>query len=500
MIANFKSNLQESFRTIMPIVLIVVAISIFFPITPSLLIAFVISSFLLIIGSALFTFGADISMMMIGEKIGNSLVKSKKILIILLVSFIIGAVVTIAEPDLRVLAEQLISIPSITLILTISIGVGISLLLSSVRSIYGWDLNKMLFIGYTIVLIFMFFIPQEFVPVAFDSGGITTGTISLPFIMTLGLGLVANRTDNKAQESGFGLISLCSVGPIIMVMLLGLIYSPTSSYNTNDLIRTNIHLVDYLNQIIISIKDVILSLLPIIIVFVIFQLITKSISKVEMRKIIFGLIITLIGLTLFFTAANIGFMDMGYFIGEYIGGTKYKYLLIPFAMVIAFYISIAEPAVQVLNSQIEELTEGNIPKKTLNIGLAVGVSIATGLSIIRIFSGTSFLYYILPGQIISLVLMLFTPKIFTAIAFDAGGATGGTLTAAFLLPISIGLCLATGTNVLTGAFGLAALVSLAPLITIQIIGIIYSHKNKEIVSLEDIDESIIDFNWGESYD
>ena len=236
MLGNLKNSLSESFRTIMPIVLIVVVLSIFVPISPSLLISFIISSILLIIGSALFTFGADISMMIIGEKIGSKLVKSKKIWLVLLVSFIIGTVVTIAEPDLRVLAEQLISIPGNVLILTISVGVGISLLLSSLRSIYGWDLNKILLIGYTITLIFIFFVSEEFVPVAFDSGGITTGTISLPFIMTLGIGLTANRTDKKAKESSFGLVSLCSLGPIIMVLLLGLFYTPEGSYNITDLI------------------------------------------------------------------------------------------------------------------------------------------------------------------------------------------------------------------------------------------------------------------------
>ncbi len=493
MLGNLKNSLSESFRTIMPIVLIVVVLSIFVPISPSLLISFIISSILLIIGSALFTFGADISMMIIGEKIGSKLVKSKKIWLVLLVSFIIGTVVTIAEPDLRVLAEQLISIPSNVLILTISVGVGISLLLSSLRSIYGWDLNKILLIGYTITLIFIFFVSEEFVPVAFDSGGITTGTISLPFIMTLGIGLTANRTDKKAKESSFGLVSLCSLGPIIMVLLLGLFYTPEGSYNITDLIRLNINFKDYLNAFSVYFEEVLFSILPIIIVFVIYQLLSKDVTKTEIRKIIFGLIVTILGLTMFFMAANVGFMDMGYFLGEYIGGTDYKYLLIPFGMVMAFYISIAEPAVQVLNSQVEDLTGGNISKKTLNIGLALGVSVATGLSLIRIFTNTSFLYYIIPGQILSLILMFFTPKIFTAIAFDAGGATGGTLTAAFLLPIAIGICLATGTNVLTGAFGLAALVSLAPLITIQVIGIMYNLKMKN-EHIENYDEEIVDLD------
>jgi len=491
MIEKLKLNLKESIYTILPILIITIMLKIFIPIPTSLIIIFLISSILLIIGTTLFTFGADISMVVIGEKIGNRLIKSKSVFAILLVSFIIGTVVTIAEPDLKVFADQITSIPNLIMVLTISVGVGISLLLSSLRSILGWNLNTMLMIGYTITLILMFFVSEQFVPIAFDSGGITTGTISIPFIMTLGIGLTHNRIDKKAQESSFGLVSLCSIGPIITMLLLGMFYTPTSNYTVDEIIRTNINLMDYINQIIISIKDVLISLSIIFLVFIIFQIFTKETTKVEIRKIIIGVFIIVIGLTLFFTACNIGFMDMGYYLGKYLSLNN-STLLIIFSIVISCFISIAEPAVQVLNEQVENITEGSISKKTMNISLAIGVGIATGLSLIRILTNTPFIYYILPLQIISLILMFFTPKIFTAIAFDAGGATGGTLTAAFLLPIAVGTCLATNTNVLTGAFGLATFISIAPLITIQIVGIMYNINNKRTISINDIDDSIID--------
>lgn len=492
MFENFKDDLRDAFCSIIPIIFVVCILSLFMPIPFSLFIAFLFSSILLIFGTALFTFGSDISMMIIGERIGSKLVKSKRIGIILLVSFIIGTIVTIAEPDLRVFVEQIISMPSIVMTLVISIGVGISLLLSSLRSIFNWSLNKMLFIGYMVCLLLMFLVAEEFVPVAFDSGGVTTGTISIPFIMTLGLGFTANRVDKGAREAGLGLVSLCSVGPIIMVLLLGLFYKGNGTYEVEEFIRTNINFFDYSNQFWISIKDVLLSISPIIIVFIIFQLITKDVDKWDLHKIVFGLLITIVGLVLFFTATNVGFMDMGYYLGQNISNADYKYLLIPFSMIIAYFIAIAEPAVMVLNEQIEELTEGGISKKTLNIAIALGVSVATGLSIIRIFTNTSFFYYFIPAQILSLVLMFFTPKIFTAIAFDAGGAAGGALTSAFLLPISIGICLSTGTNVMTGAFGISAFISLAPLITIQLIGILYKYKDKRIKRISGFDDSIVD--------
>lgn len=494
MFYNFKNNLKESLNTILPIVIITLLLKIFIPIPNTLLVIFMISSILLILGTSLFTFGAEMSMEIIGEKIGNKLVKTKKIWIVLLVSFIIGTVITIAEPDLKVLADQLTTIPNLIMILTISVGVGISLLLSSLRSIYGWDLNKILLVSYSLILVLMFFVHEEFIPVAFDSGGVTTGTISIPFIMTLGIGLTLNRTDKKVQESSFGLVALCSIGPIIAMMLLGMFYPTTGGYELDLTINTSY--LKYFDYLLVSMKDVLMSLSPIIGVFVLYQLITNEISIKEMRKIVLGLIIIFIGLTLFFTATSVGLMDMGHYIGENLANTN-KIVLIIFSIIVSYFISIAEPAVQVLNEQVEKVTDGNISKKTMNFALALGVSLAIFLSLIRIMTQTSFIYYILIGQILSLVLMFFTPKVFTAIAFDAGGATGGSLTTAFLLPIAIGTCIACDVDILTGAFGLAAMVSLIPIITIQLVGIIYKYKTTiNTKAINNLDDSIVDFERG----
>ena len=494
MFGKLRQSFKESFYIILPIVLITLLLNLYISIPNRLIISFIISSILLIIGISLFTFGVDISMTLVGEKIGNKLIEKPKIWLILIVSFIIGTVVTIAEPDLKVFADQLISIPNSTMIITISIGVGISLLISSVRTIFGLNLNTMLIIGYQLVLILMFFVPEEFVPVAFDSGGITTGTISIPFIMTLGIGLTENRTDKKAQESSFGLVSLCSIGPIITMLLLGLIYPYKGGYEIN--INETINAMDYLKMMLISMKDVIISLLPILIVFILFQLITKEMTKREIHKVVLGTIILFIGLVFFFTGANVGFIDFGYFIGKKLAEVN-KILLIIFTAIVAYFIAIAEPAVQILNEQVENITEGNISKKTMNRALALGVSLGTVLSIVRIFTNTSFIYYILIIQIISILLIFFTPKIFNAIAFDAGGATGGTLTTAFLLPIAIGVCLATDSNILLGAFGLAAMVSIMPIITIQIVGIFYKQRIKVMQKVYDLDDTIVEFRRDE---
>jgi len=495
MLKNLKDNFKESLVTIIPIVIMVMILTLIVPMPPSLLISFLISSGLLILGTSLFTFGADISMLMIGEKLGDKLVRSKIVMIVLFVCLVIGTVVTIAEPDLRVLADQLTSIPSNTLIIVISLGVGVYMLLSALRSIFGLDLNLILLISFIIIFALVSFVPEGLIPMAFDAGGATTGTISIPFIMTLGVGLVSHRTDKKAKESSFGLVALCSTGPILAVMLLGVLYNPNVSTDVSLLINDTFCYSDYLPQMVNSFKDVLFSISPIIVVFIIYQLITKDIGKVEMRKIILGIIIIIIGLTLFLTAANVGFMDMGYFIGEEMFSSKYKYWLIPVTMIMAFFIAVAEPAVQILIDQVEELTEGSISRKSMNLGLSLGVSLAAGLSIIRVFTGTSFIYYALPGYIICLVLMFFVPKTFTAIAFDAGGATGGTLTTTFLLPMAIGACISNDGNILTDAFGISALASLVPIITVQLIGLVYQIKNRTAVSIDDLDESIVDYCW-----
>lgn len=495
MMERIKEYFIDSVKTISPVLIIVLLLQFFIPIDSLLIKSFVLSSILLIIGSSLFTFGADLSMVIIGNKIGKDLVESKKIWLILIVSFIIGTVVTIAEPDLLVLASQFNEISSVVLIIIISLGVGLCLLLASLRSLFGLDLNKILIIFFAIIFAIMFFVREDFIPLAFDSGGVTTGTISIPFIVTLGIGLVSNRIDNKAKEESFGLISLASTGPILMVLLIGLFFKTSNTSAFDNSIYTNISFSNYLSQAVISLKDVLLAILPILVVFVIYNFITRRVKIKEFSKIMLGIFITVIGLTIFLVAANVGFLNMGYYLGEYFAGLDNNYLLIPLIMIISFFIAIAEPAVIILIDQIDEFTRGNIPKGILKFALAIGVSIASGLSILRIYTGTSFIYYALVGYGIALLLMFFIPKVFTAIAFDSGGATGGSLTTAFLLPMAIGAACKLNKNVYIYAFGLASMVSLIPIITIEIVGIVYNIKLKKESYIESLDESIVDYEW-----
>jgi len=348
---------------------------------------------------------------------------------------------------------------------------------------------------FMIIFILVFFVPPDFIPLAFDSGGVTTGTISIPFIITLGIGLVSNRIDKKAREESFGLVTLASTGPILMVLLLGLFYKSESTMIFDNSMYINFEYSNYILQAFISFKEVLIAILPILIVFVIYNFITRRVGVKEFSKIMLGILITVIGLTIFLVAANVGFLNMGYYIGEYFGGSSYKNLLIPLIMVISYFIAIAEPAVIILIDQVDELTEGGISKRVMQVSLALGVSIASGLSILRVFTGTSFVYYAIIGYGIALVLTALIPKVFTAIAFDAGGATGGSLTTAFLLPMAIGASYEIGGNVYTDAFGLASMVSLVPIITIEIVGVIYEFKLRKSSVLDNVDETIIDYDW-----
>ena len=495
MLEEFKKNFQSACVTILPITVFVLFIIMFTPVEIDISISFILSSLLLIFGSALFTFGAGMSMELIGNKIGKDLVRSKKVWLILIVGFIIGTIVTVAEPDLLVLAEQLTSIPTWLLILTISVGVGLCVMLASARSLFGLNLNVLLIVGFIIIFGLMFFIPEDFIPVAFDSGGVTTGTMSIPFILTLGMGLVSSRIDKKAKEESFGLVALASTGPIIMVMLLGLFMNYESGMAFDSSIYTNYSFSNYLTQTVTCFKDVLVSIFPILVVFFIYQFLTHRVKKKEFRIIMFGTLITILGLTIFLVASNVGFLNMGYYIGNYFSSIGYKELLIPIIMILAFFISIAEPAVVILLDQIEEFTAGGISNKLLKVALALGVSIASGLALHRAFTGTSFMIYALIGYGIALGLTFFIPKVFTAIAFDAGGATGGSLTTTFLLPIAIGSCVALGGNVYTDAFGLASMVSLVPIITVEVVGLIYDVKSRFAIDFDSLDDSIVDYDW-----
>lgn len=490
-----REKLDEAVLSIMPVMIIMIIIGIYLNFNLLTIISILISTLLLILGVTLFTIGADLSMIEIGKTVSLELLKTKKVFIILIVSFILGIIITIAEPDLKVLAGQMTAINSTTLILSVGLGVGLFLSLASARIIYQISLKKIIAICYGVLILMLFISNKEIIPLAFDSGGVTTGPMSVPFILAMGIGFSNSRKQKNNTNDSFGLVSLCSIGPIITVLILGLFMNSKLTYTYkigNEVSNYSELILKYFHEIIPIFKDVLISLLPIVGVFLVFAIITKKISKKKIIKITIGLAITFIGLCLFFIGVNAGYLPVAYLIGIKMY-EKTKNLLIITGIIIGFVIVKAEPAVTVLTEQIEKITEGSIKQKLMKNTIALGVSLAVGISLYRVTTGVSINIFLIIGYIIAITLTYFCPNIFTMIAFDSGGAVTGPMTTTFLLPLIIGVCYATNGNVLTDAFGLVALVALSPLITIQILGIIYDQKTKKKTLPTEIDEEIIEF-------
>ena len=475
---NLLEKLKESLGAVLPIIGIVLVLCFSIaPIPNSVLMTFVVGAVLLIIGMMFFTLGAEMAMTPMGERIGTKLTNTRKISVVIVLCFILGFIITISEPDLQVLAEQVPSIPNYTLIIAVATGVGIFLVAAVLRMLFGIPLAYMLLILYPIIFILASIVPQDFLTVAFDSGGVTTGPMTVPFIMALGIGFSAVRSDKHAENDSFGLVALCSVGPILAVLLLGLLYHPgESGYEQTMIVKTDnsVEMWQLFQEgLPYYLKEMLISLLPIILFFFIFQIVSLHLHKKTLVKIIIGIIYTYIGLVLFLTGVNVGFMPAGNYLGQVIAGLSYPWIIVPIGMLIGYFIVKAEPAVYVLTEQVEELTSGAISAKAMGMSLSIGVALSLGLAMVRVLTGISILWFLLPGYAVALGLTFFVPKIFTAIAFDSGGVASGPMTATFLLPFSMGACEALGGNVVTDAFGVVAMVAMTPLITIQILGLIY---------------------------
>ena len=474
---------METLQAVVPILLIVLTLCFTIaPMEPGILLAFLVGAVLLIVGMIGFTFGVDLAMSPIGESVGTCMTQTRKLWLMVLLTFILGFIVTISEPDLQVLAEQVPSIPNMILVLSVAFGVGIFLVAALLRMLFGITLAHMLIVLYLAVFVLAFFVPGDYVAVAFDSGGVTTGPMTVPFIMALGIGISAIRNDERAEDDSFGLVALSSVGPVLSVLVLGLIYHSESASYTAQPIPEIANSVEMGKLFAVELprymKEISVSLLPIILFFVVFQLIFRRMKRRMLIKIAAGMAYTYIGLVLFLTGVNVGFMPAGNYLGQVIAGNPYRWIIIPIGMLIGFFIVRAEPAVMVLTHQVEEITSGAISAQAMNLSLSVGMAVSLGLAMIRVLTGISIFCFLIPGYALALGLTFFVPKIFTAIAFDSGGVASGPMTATFLLSFAIGACLRVGGDIVTDAFGVVAMVAMTPLITIQVIGLIYRLQAK----------------------
>lgn len=478
-----KEKISESVSSVLPITIIVLLLSVTItPMPVGTMVLFLTGAALLIVGMALFSLGTDVSMTPMGEGIGAQLPRTKNLFIVILITLIIGVLITIAEPDLQVLAGQVPSIPNNVLIWTVAGGVGLFFVLAMLRTLFKIRLSMLLIVFYAVVFILSAFVPNEFVSVAFDSGGVTTGPVTVPFIMALGVGVASIRSDENAKADSFGLVGLCSIGPILSVLLLGAIYKTQPAQGESSVVSgvsTTVELgQDYLHALPEYLWEVTMALLPIFIFFLIFQVVSLKLRKLPFLRILIGILYTYFGLVLFLTGVNVGFSPLGYALGAALAEGWKVYLLAPLAMLMGWFIINAEPAVHTLNKQVEELSAGAISAKAMGMSLSIAVSAAGGLAMLRVITGVSILYFLVPGYLVALALSFFVPRTFTAIAFDSGGVASGPLTATFMLPFATGACEALGGNVMTDAFGLVALVAMMPLITVQVMGAIYVVKSK----------------------
>lgn len=480
---RLKEKILESLSSVLPITLIVLLLSVTVaPMPIGTLLMFLVGAVLLILGMGLFSLGADMAMMPMGEALSSRLTRSRRISLVVPVFFVLGVIVTIAEPDLQVLANQVPAIPNPVLIWTVAAGVGLFLVMAVLRTLFKIRLAHMLLVFYLIVFCIAAFAPPDFLAVAFDSGGVTTGPVTVPFIMALGIGMAGVRSDKSSQEDSFGMVALSSVGPILAVLVLGICYNPgTADYQqaaVPEVSTSRDVAAQFLNGFPHYISEVLFAVVPVAAVFLLFQLITRSFQHRQLIKVGVGFAYTLLGLILFLTGVNVGFMPAGHFIGGALAQSPYAWALIAVGAVMGWFIVAAEPAVHVLNRQVEEITSGAISQKAMQRSLSIGVAVSIALSMTRVLWGVSLLWFIIPGYALALVLSFIVPRIFTGIAFDSGGVASGPMTATFLLPFGMGACEALGGNILTDAFGIVALVAMTPLVTIQLMGLYYKLKSR----------------------
>jgi len=475
---ELKLKIKEALVSALPVTAIVylMALTPLFEFSRAELLTFTIGAVMLVVGIGMFNLGADLAMTPMGTHIGSGLSKQRKLGLLLSVCFVLGLLITVAEPDLQVLANQVSAVMNGTLLVyTVGIGVGAFLMVAILRIVFRRTLGSILMLFYMALFALALLLSvrgnMSLLPLAFDSGGVTTGPITVPFIMALGVGISAVLGDRHSTENSFGLVALCSVGPIMAVLLLGLFSRNDLTYQVPDYTVSSEILSSFLHTGMHTAKEVAVALGMIVLFFVVCQALFLHLSTRSLHRIAVGVAFTYAGLVIFLTGVNVGFMPIGYKMGLSLaqGG---KGFLVAFGLVIGVLVVLAEPAIHVLNQQVEDVTGGTVSRRSMMIGLCCGVGAAIALSMIRIVFDFSIVYYIIPGYFISLALSLFVPPVYTAIAFDSGGVASGPMTSCFILPFAIGACctLQGADAVLENAFGVVALVAMSPLITIQLLG------------------------------
>lgn len=478
------NKLKEVSMSVLPITLLVVILSFtFVPVEGEMLIRFLIGAILVIIGLGIFLFGAHIGVVPIGHLMGETITKTNKAYLVGLLGFLLGFLINIAEPDIQILARQvslasggIISFASILIV--VSIGVGLMVGIGLLRIVYEKPLNVYYTVVYFIIFLLGINALEEFLAISVDSSGATTGAMTTPFILALGYGVSQLKGGKSAEEDSFGLVGMASSGPIFAVLLMSLIKRITNVQGEAEAFVPNVGIISpYLRAFPQFLKESFLTILPLFVLFIIFDIIKFKLNKKAKSAIFKGLFYTYLGLTLFLVGVNAGFMEVGRVMGEYIATYNPKILpIIGFAL--GMVVVLAEPAVYVLTEQVEEVTAGHIKRKVILSALSIGIACAVSMSMLRIMIPSLKLWhFLLPGFALAIILTYIVPPIFVGIAFDSGGVASGPMTATFVLAFAQGAANAIPTaNVLIDGFGVIAMVAMTPLVALQLLGLIFKIK------------------------
>ncbi|EOR21138.1 hypothetical protein A500_14118 [Clostridium sartagoforme AAU1] len=489
-------KIREVLMSVLPITIIVLILN--FTLTPidmNLLIRFMIGTVAIVIGLSIFLVGVDIGVTPIGNIMGTNIAKTNKLWIVIVAGLLLGFFISVAEPDLQILGGQVEFVTSglvskWLIVAIVSIGIAIMLSLGLGRIVYNFPLYKLLTIIYGFILVLALFTSPEFLAISFDASGATTGAMTVPFILALATGVSRLKKDSKSSEKdSFGLVAIASTGAIISVMLMSILSKTdqvTGSLEGSEVISTSI-ILPFIEKIPVITFEILLALLPILIIFIIFQKVKFKLSKRSFRKVLFGMLFTFIGLVIFLVGVNAGFMDVGTAVGKSIAALDNKMYVIIVGFVLGFVTILAEPAVYVLTHQIEDVTSGYVKRKVVMFTLAIGVGFAVALSMVRILvPEVKLWHYLLPGYLVSIAMSYFVPKLFVGMAFDSGGVASGPMTATFILAFAQGVAEAIeGADVLIDGFGMIAMVAMTPIIALQILGFIFKIKSRKGGMIED---------------
>lgn len=482
--------LFEKFRevlvSVLPITLIVVILNFtLVPLELPIMLRFLLGALLIVVGLTIFLFGVDLGIAPIGNLMGTHITKSNKVWIVIVSGLLLGFFISVAEPDLHIIAGQvaIVSDNIITkfeIILYVSVGIALLLTLGFLRIIYNKSLSILLTILYGLILIVSLFTTEEFLAISFDASGATTGAMTVPFILALALGISSLKKGRASEDNSFGLVGIASTGAILAVMLMSVVKGTKEISGSLDgqLSNSTAIILPFLQKLPTMLYEVALALLPIVILFIVFQIITFKLKKRPLKRIIKGLVYTLIGLVLFLTGVNAGFMEVGTLVGYTIASLDNKAILVGIGGLLGLVVILAEPAVYVLTKQIEDVTSGYLKRRVVLVALSLGVSLAVGLSMLRIIVPEIKLWhYLLPGYLLAIVLSYLVPKLFVGMSFDSGGVSSGPMTATFILAFAQGAAASTeGADVLVDGFGLIAMVAMMPIIALEILGLIFKLK------------------------